>query len=194
MNSLTGEEQAALACTALGSPAGQAMFWQPQHLEVSPLQQHAPFLFWLVEHLSPGLVVTLGQHGSASHFSICQAVHRLALPTRCYAMAGSGQPLPARIRDEHDRQYASFSKLLPAALDEDGLQHFRCSSVDWLQVDGYAQLEQLQASWRSWRIRLSRRAILTIHQSVLVAASPLGSWLKRLQNCHPWAEFPHGEG
>ena len=109
-------------------------------------------------------------------------------------MAGSGEDLPAAVREQHDRLYAGFSKLLPADLDEDGLQHFRCYSVDWLQVDGLSELEQLQAHWRSWRKRLSRRAILGIHASRLTSATPMAGWIRRLQKCHPWAEFPHGEG
>jgi hypothetical protein len=172
----------------------ESLRWPLRHTGPSPLKLHAPLLFWLTVHLEPRVCVTLGAQGSLSHLAICQAVRQLGLVTRCFAIAGTETALQAAVRDQHDRLYGSFSKLLPASCDEDGLQHFRCGAIDWLQVDGEAELEQLRSSWRSWRRRLSSQSILTIHGVKAALATPAGPWISRLQNCHPWVEFPHGEG
>lgn len=174
--------------------AGQALPLPPRHTEPSPLQLQVPLLFWLAQQLRPAAYVNLGSHGSAAHLCVCQAVQTFKLSTRCYGMGSSVQALPSQLREQHDHLYSAFSRLLPAACDDDGLQHFRCDSIDWLQVDSLAELEQLQANWRSWRRRLSERAVLTVHQAKLAQASPSGGWLARLQKCHPWGEFTHGEG
>lgn len=174
--------------------AGPSFLWTPAHQGDSSLQMYAPLLFWLTEQLDPAAYVTLGAHGSPSHLAVCQAVRALGKNTRCYAISGTAEPLHPAVREEHDRLYSGFSKLLPAGWDEDGVQHFRCGAIDWLQVDGEQELEQLRANWRSWRRRLSARAIVTIHglKSDLLQAQ--SGWIHRLQNCHAWAEFHHGEG
>ena len=48
--------------------------------------EHAPFAFWLTAALRPRTVVELGVHRGFSYFAFCQAVQRLALDTRCFAV------------------------------------------------------------------------------------------------------------
>ncbi|HKM51857.1 MAG TPA: hypothetical protein VJY33_00530, partial [Isosphaeraceae bacterium] len=62
-------------------------FWSPEHV-TSPLSWagHIPSAFWIMEAASPGVLVELGTHSGNPHFSFCQAVKRLNLPTLCYAV------------------------------------------------------------------------------------------------------------
>ena len=48
--------------------------------------EHAPFAFWLTAALRPRTVVELGVHRGFSYFAFCQAVRRLELDTRCFAV------------------------------------------------------------------------------------------------------------
>src|SRR3954464_1992538 len=73
------------------SPAGptfvsQASYWMPELMPVSAWVEHAPFGFWLVDALRPRTIVELGVHHGFSYFVFCQAVRRLALQARCFAI------------------------------------------------------------------------------------------------------------
>src|SRR5262249_14536982 len=135
------DESAAL----LRSSLSLASFWTPEQVGPQPAWlEHAPFAFWLIEALRPRLLVELGTHGGFSYFSFCQAVHRLCLDTRCYAVdtwKGDeheglyGEETYERVRAKHDRLYAGFSTLVRSTFDE-ALPHFADGTVDLLHIDG----------------------------------------------------------
>src|SRR4029077_8358686 len=95
-----------------------ASFWPPDR--IGPQHswlEHAPFAFWLLETLGPRTLVELGTHGGFSYFALCQAVQRLRLETRCYAVdtwrgdehAGFyGEEVFDEVRTYHDRRYSAF--------------------------------------------------------------------------------------
>src|SRR5438045_4108621 len=104
-----------------------ACFWPPQQLvPQTAWLEHAPFAFWLIDVLRPRTLVELGTHGGYSYFAFCQAVQRLQLDSRCYAVdtwkgdaqAGYyGEDVYEKVRDHHDQQYSSFSSLIRASFD-----------------------------------------------------------------------------
>jgi Methyltransferase domain len=104
-----------------------ASFWQPQHIVPSAWHQHAPFAFWITEAVRPGIFVELGVHHGFSYLVFCQAVQRLELMTKCYAVdtwkgdvhAGFyGNDVFETLNDLHERHYSGFSRLIRSSFDE----------------------------------------------------------------------------
>ena len=58
----------------------------PDQYAESARIEHAPFGFWLVDALRPRTIVELGAHHGFSYFVFCQAVLRLQLRARCFAI------------------------------------------------------------------------------------------------------------
>ncbi|MDO9216217.1 MAG: class I SAM-dependent methyltransferase, partial [Lacisediminimonas sp.] len=169
---------------------------------------HAPFAFWLAESLQPASFVALGARGMTAHLSVCQAVQRLELDARCLAVDvidGGSEIDDGRRRDPsdadadaqgrawHDRHYSGFSQVRrePA---QDSLRYFRRGEIDWLHIDSLAVLAGLQADWPAWHDKLSARAVITVHGTVLRQPSAAAGFLAGLQRRYPAIEFPHGQG
>src|ERR1700722_4412380 len=106
--------------------------------------EHLPFAFWLVEHLTPRLIVELGVQSGASYSAFCQAVSLLGLPARCIgvdAFAGDphagfyGPEILEELRAFHDPFYVRFSTLVQGTFDS-ALGQVADGSVDLLHIDG----------------------------------------------------------
>src|SRR4051794_31520407 len=59
---------------------------RPVYLARSAWLEHIPFAFWLTQQQKPRTFVELGTHYAPSFFAVCQAVEKLSLTTRCYAV------------------------------------------------------------------------------------------------------------
>lgn len=166
-----------------------AMFWAPDRVDSSPRSEHAPFLFWLVDALRPFTLVELSDAPGASYLAFCQAVSRLRLPTRCYAISGSGARRDERTH--HDARYAQFSRLLPAG---HVIERLEDGSVDLLSIDAMER-GALARQYRAWLPKLSRRAVVLVHgiDDPAVETASLELW-HALAERHPHFEFVHGAG
>src|SRR5262249_58709804 len=89
--------------------------------------EHAPFGFWLIDAVRPRVLVELGTDGGFSYGTFCQAIDRLGVGTRCYAVdrwaeggpAGTGaEELLAALRAYHEERYSTFSQLLRATFED----------------------------------------------------------------------------
>ena len=131
-----------------------ACFWAPdQVVPFSAWLEHAPFAFWLVEALHPTSLVELGTYTAYSYFAFCQAVQRLKLDTRCYAVdtwkgdehAGYyGEDVYQQVCNRNAEHYSAFSALIRATFDE-AAGHFADRSIDLLHIDGRHFYQKRQA-------------------------------------------------
>jgi len=181
----------------------RAMFWRPIYLEQSAWFEHIPFAFWLVEAHKPKVIVELGSHHGTSYFAFCQAVERLGLDTRCFAVdtwkgdehAGFyDENIFNKVRAFNEANYSGFSRLVRSTFDE-ALNHFSDGTVDLLHIDGYHTLEAVEHDFISWLPKLSDHAIVIFHDTN-VRERNFGVYklFERLENKYPSFEFVHGHG
>src|SRR4030095_3962330 len=136
------------------------MFWAPDRVDASPRCEHVPFLFWLVDAQRPFTLVELTETPGAAYLALCQAVARLRLPTRCYAICGQ-----VSRRDElvthHDGRYAQFSQILQGRAEQQ-VDRFDDGAIDLISIDATqsaAFADQLEA----WLPKLSPRAVVLVY-------------------------------
>lgn len=181
----------------------RSMFWRPAWLEASAWQEHIPFAFWLIEAHRPRVVVELGTHHGTSYFALCQAVDRLGLDTRCFAIDTWKGDEHAGFYDEsvyesvsayNDTQYSGFSRLVRSSFD-DALKHFSDGTVDLLHIDGVHTLEAATHDFESWLPKLSDSAVVIFHDTnVRERGFGVFQLFERLKKQYPAFEFVHGHG
>jgi glycosyltransferase involved in cell wall biosynthesis len=152
--------------------------------DVTSWHGHVPFAFWCVAALRPRVLVELGTHKGDSYSAFCQAVHRLGLPTACYAVdtwrgdhqAGlyEGDEIFAELEAYHARNYGGFSRLVRSTFDE-ALAQFADGTIDLLHVDGLHTYEAVRHDFESWVPKLSRSAVVLFHD-VNVREGDFGVW------------------
>jgi lipopolysaccharide biosynthesis protein len=179
-------------------------FWTPERLgRDSAWWGHVPFAFWLVATAKPQLLVELGTWKGVSYAAFCEAVLRLRLATRCYAVdtwmgdphAGTYQEdVFADLRNFHDQRYDSFSRLVRKTFDEAN-GDFADGSIDLLHIDGYHTYEAVRHDFETWRQKLSPRAVVLFHDTN-ERQGDFGVWrfFEELKREAPTFEFLHEHG
>lgn len=181
----------------------RSMFWRSLYTAPSAWIEHLPFAFWLVEAHKPRVFVELGSHYGVSYFGFCQAVDRLGLDTRCYAIdtwkgdehAGSyDEEVFRAVKAHNEVNYSGFSRLIRSTFD-DALRNFNDKSIDLLHIDGLHTFEAVLHDFTSWRPKLSSRAVVVLHDTN-VRERDFGVYrlLEQLRTNHPSFEFVHGHG
>lgn len=184
-------------------PFGPRIDWKPDHLAASSWLEHIPFAFWCVHAARPDCLVELGTHYGASYFAFCQAVARLALPTRCFAVdtwegdahAGAyNQEVFDTVTQVNRRSYASFSNLLRMPFDA-AQSYFADGEIDLLHIDGFHTYEAVAHDFALWRPKLSPRAVVLFHD-VNVREREFGVWRfwEEITGQYPHFAFHHGFG
>ena len=179
-------------------------FWAPEQIGPQPAWlEHAPFGFWLIESLRPRLLVELGTHGGYSYFAFCQAVQRLGLDTRCYAVdtwtgdehAGIyGEEVYERVWGRNETLYAAFSTLIRSTFDA-ALSHFHDATIDLLHIDGRHFYEDVKHDFENWRPKLSERSVIVFHDTnVRDRGFGVFKLWQELRDQYPHFEFVHGHG
>ena len=172
-----------------------SMFWTPDRVDSSPRLEHVPFLFWLVDAQRPFTLVELTEAPAAPYLAFCQAVARLRLPTRCYAISGRGAPTPKidEIVGYHDARYAQFSQLLQISAEQ-VFERFEDGSVDLLSIDA-SESGALARHYRAWLPKLSKRAVVLVHGigDPATETGALELW-HVLSEKYPHFEFVQGAG
>jgi hypothetical protein len=177
-------------------------FWVPDQIVDSAWIEHAPFGFWLVDALRPRTIVELGVHNGFSYFAFCQAVRRLQLQARCFA-------IDSFEGDEHagfygndvyedvsrrNRRYDGFSQVIRSTFAE-ACDQFADGSIDMLHIDGCHTHEAVRRDFETWLPKLSSRGVVLFHDTA--EHSPgYGVHLlwDELRTRYPHFEFTHGHG
>jgi hypothetical protein len=179
-------------------------FWTPEHIGLQTAwQEHAPFAFWLMDVLRPKNFVELGAHGGFSYFVFCQAVKRLRLKTRCYAVdtwqgdehAGFyGHEIFQSVKKHNAKNYAGFSTLIRSTFEE-ALGDFKNGTVDLLHVDGRHFYDDVKYDYETWKTKLTGNAVVLFHDcAVRDRGFGVFKLWKELTKNHPHFEFLHSSG
>ena len=151
-----------------------AAFWMPEFMGESAWIEHAPFAFWLVDVLRPSVFVELGTFHGFSYLAVCQAVQRIQLATRCYAVdtwkgdehAGFyDDSIFANLESYHDPRYSSFSRLVRSTFD-DALKNFDRETIDLLHIDGRHFYQDAKQDFEAWLPKLSNRGVVLFHDTM----------------------------
>lgn len=191
-----------LAPVDLTSCVSQISYWMPDLMTGSAWIEHAPFAFWIVGALRPKTIVELGVHRGFSYFVFCQAVQRLHLDTRCFAIdtwlgdehAGFyGDEVYGAVRS-HNRRYDGFSRLIRSDFSA-ARDSFADGSIDLLHIDGCHTYEAVRRDFESWLPKLSKRGVVLFHDTAEYA-NGFGVYRlwEELRRRYPHFEFRHGHG
>ena len=182
---------------------GDEIDWLPDRPLDSAWLEHAPFAFWIVKAVRPRVLVELGTYSGYSYFAFCQAIRRLHLATKSFAIdTWKGDAHASFYSEEvykdflnyHDSHYRAFSSVIRADFDQ-ARPYFADRSIDILHIDGFHSYEQVSHDFASWKETLSESGIVLLHD-VNVRERDFGVWRlwEELKREYPHFEFVHGHG
>jgi hypothetical protein len=165
--------------------------------------EHGPFASWIVDELRPSILAELGTHNGFSYFAFCEAVQRLGLDTKCFAVdtwvgddhAGFyGEDIYTLVSRVNNERYSDFSTLLRGYFD-DHVTSFDDGTIDLLHIDGRHGYEDVKHDFESWLPKMSRRGIVLFHD-IAVLERDFGVWKfwGEISSNYPSFHFEHGYG
>jgi glycosyltransferase involved in cell wall biosynthesis len=184
----------------------KASFWKPDYVHPSSPSawlEHAPFAFWLVDALRPTTFVELGTHTGFSYLCLCQAVARLEIPSKGFAVdtwegdeqtGFYGDEVLTELAAYHDSRYSAFSRLMRMTFDQ-AVANFSDGSIDLLHIDGLHTYDAVRHDFGTWRPKLSPRGVVLLHDTnVRERGFGVYRLWAELQAEHAGFEFVHGHG
>jgi len=180
----------------------QASYWTPDLINDSAWVEHAPFGFWVVDALRPRTIVELGVHGGFSYSVFCQAVQRLHLGARCFAIdTWRGDEHAGYYGDEvyaavssRNRRYDAFSRLMRSDFS-DACGEFADGSIDLLHIDGCHSYAAVRRDFDTWLPKMSKRGVILFHDTAEYANGfGVHRLWEELRLRYPSFEFRHGHG
>lgn len=183
--------------------SGAASYWAYSHSVESAWLEHGPFASWIVSAVRPSILAELGTHNGFSYFAFCEAVQRLGLNTKCYAVdtwvgddhAGFySEDVYTLVNRVNTENYASFSTLLRGYFD-DHVNSFDDGTIDLLHIDGRHGYEDVKHDFESWLPKMSSRGVVMFHD-IAVLDRGFGVWKfwEEISSSHPSFHFEHGYG
>ena len=179
-----------------------ASFTTPDWVVTSAWTGHAPFGFWLVEALTPRLVVELGVYQGFSYFTFCQATARYAADARLVGIdswegdeqTGAVQPEMRRQAEARNEAYTPRSSLIAATFDS-AVERFDDGTIDLLHIDGLHTYDAARHDFETWLPKLSSRAVVLLHDTD-VRDRGFGVWrlMDELAATFPTFRFTHDHG
>ncbi len=164
---------------------------------------HIPFAVWLMRAIRPKTVVELGVHTGNSFFAMCEAARLDQIETTLHGIDTWEGDTHAGVYSEdvwlsvsgfvRDR-YSDLAKLHRGFFD-DKVREFEDGSVDLLHIDGLHTYEAVKHDFDTWLPKLSSRAIVMFHDTV-VRRDDFGVhrlW-RELVERYPCLSFTHSNG
>ena len=183
---------------------GDECFWEPMRVaRPGAWTGHLATAFWLVKVVRPRMLVELGTHSGNSYSAFCQAVSRLGLPSRAFAVDTWKGDEHAGFYDEsvfqdlnafNQSHFAGFSRLVRSTFD-DARAYFTDGSIDLLHIDGLHTYEAVKHDFETWKSAASSSAVVLFHDTN-VRERGFGVWQfwLELSQAYPYFEFNHAEG
>lgn len=176
----------------------RAMFWKARHLDGSPMLEHLPFLFWLVEVHRPRLHVSLGVREGSGYFGICQAIDRLEPGARNVGIDSwpdSARETWRKILQINEETYSDVSQLIESDPTEFEPE-FQKGSIDLLLLDHEITPNFSERIGKDWLPRLSGRGIIVINGIMRAGGgeSTYAELLAELREGRPSIRFETGDG
>jgi len=162
-----------------------------------------PVAFWIVDALRPEVLVELGTYMGNSYLAFCQAVVRLGLATRCFAIDNWKGDQHAGFYDEsvydelrayHDPLYGKFSRLVRSSFDG-AVAQFGDGTIDLLHIDGMHSYASVKHDFETWLPKLSMRSVVLFHD-IDVRERDFGVWRfwEEIGQTYPSFAFLHSHG
>ncbi len=159
--------------------------------------------FWLTKVVKPRIFVELGTRSGNSYSAFCQAISRLGLPTRAFAIDTWRGDEQSGLYDDsvfddlnafNQSHFPTFSKLLRTTFDE-ARAYFAKGSIDLLHVDGLHRYEVVRHDFDTWKDAMSSNGVVVFHETN-VREREFGVWKlwTELAQDYPFFEFYHSEG
>ncbi len=165
--------------------------------------EHIPFAFFLADVLKPKIFIELGTHYGNSYFAFCQAIKKLDIETKAYAVdtwegdehAGFyGNEVFNYVNKINNDNFSHFSNLLKLTFD-DALNYFSDNSVDLLHIDGLHTYEAVKHDFENWLPKMSDKGVIILHDTN-VHSRGFGVWklMEEIKKEFSSTEFIHGHG
>ena len=182
---------------------GAASYWSYSHLVESAWLGHGPFASWIISEVRPRVLAELGTHNGFSYFAFCEAVQRLGVDTKCFAVdtwvgddhAGFyGEDVYTLVNRVNGERYSSFSTLLRGYFD-DHVNSFDDGTIDLLHIDGRHGYDDVKHDFESWLPKVSNRGVVLFHDiAVLDRGFGVYKFWAELTATYPSFHFDHSSG
>ncbi len=192
-----------LTASGISNFISRGSFWAPEYMAPTRWVEHTPFLFWLMGIHQPRTFVELGTAFGYSYFAACQAVSRLSLPTKCFAVdswrgdeqnSKEGESVYTRVRGYNDRNFKAFSTLIRMTFEE-AADKFEDGSIDLMHIDAPQHAAELRTLLDLWAPKFSSRALILFHHtSSHQPGSALPQFFNDLSDTSPSFRFTHAQG
>lgn len=134
---------------------------------------HLPFARDLIAETRPQLLVELGTDDGESYFGFCQAISENGIACVSYAVGPDPEHFED-VRDYNQIHYASFSRLLPLALD-DALAQFSDGTINILHLREPHSYDRASHVFRSWLPKV-RPGGFVLFSNAVARHSDFGLW------------------
>lgn len=134
---------------------------------------YAPFAIWLVQTLTPRVLVEFGTTDGTSYFSFCRSVQAAGLETKCFAVptrevdgacVEGVDGVICAMRNHNELNYSDFSRVLGMNPDE-AIAQFSDGSVELLHLDGFPTYAAVKRMFERWLPKLAPHAVVLLHNT-----------------------------